>query len=54
MNPIIIAELVLSLERMIAGVYQIINNAGLSSDETQSYIARIMAVQQTVPEPLVG
>jgi len=54
MDPATIAALVLGLEQAIAGIYQIINNAGLSPDDTQAYIARIVAAQSDVPEPKEG
>lgn len=54
MDPVTIAALVLGLEQAIAGILQIIQNAGLSPDEKQAYIARIVAAQQNVPEPKVG
>ena len=54
MEAATIAALVLGLEQAIAGVYQIVQNAGLSPDETQSYIDRIMKAQASVPEPKVG
>ena len=54
MDPLTIAALVLGLEKAIAGVIQIILNAGLSPDEKQAYINRIVAAQQNVPEPKVG
>jgi len=53
-DPVTIAALVLGLEKAIAGVIQIILNAGLSPDEKQAYINRIVAAQQNVPEPKVG
>jgi len=53
-DPVTIAALVLGLEQAIAGVIQVIQNAGLSPDEKQAYIARIVAAQQNVPEPKVG
>jgi hypothetical protein len=49
-----IAALVLGLEQVIAGTYQIILNAGLSKDEADAYIARIVAAQAAVPDPKVG
>jgi hypothetical protein len=54
MNPETIAALVLGLEQAIAGVYQIVNNAGQSADDTAAYIARIAAAQAAVPDPKVG
>lgn len=54
MDPVTIAALVLGLEKAIAGVIQIILNAGLSPDDKQAYINRIVAAQQNVPEPKVG
>jgi hypothetical protein len=54
MNPAEIAALVLAAEQFIAGLYQVINTAGLSPDDTQAYIARIVAAQANVPEPKVG
>ena len=54
MNTETITALVIGLEQAIAGVYQIIVNAGLSPDETQDYISRIVAAQASVPEPKVG
>jgi hypothetical protein len=53
-DPVTIAALVLGLEKAIAGVIQIILNAGLSPDDKQAYINRIVAAQQNVPEPKVG
>jgi hypothetical protein len=54
LDPVTIAALILGLEQAIAGVYQIVQNAGLSPDDTQAYIDRIMAAQASVPEPKVG
>ena len=54
MDPNTIAALVLGLEQAIFGIYQIIQNAGLSQDDQNAYIARIVAAQSSVPEPKVG
>lgn len=54
MDTVTIAALVLALEQTIAGIYNIIANAGLSPDETNDYIARIVAAQSKVPEPCEG
>jgi hypothetical protein len=54
MSPEVIAQLILALEQLIAGVYAIIQNAGLSADETNAYIARIVAAQAAVPDPKEG
>ena len=43
MDPVTIIALVTGLEQAIAGIYQIIQNAGLSADDAQVYIARIAA-----------
>jgi hypothetical protein len=54
MNPETIAALALGVEQMIADFYKVTLNAGLSADDTQAYIARIVAAAAAVPEPKVG
>ena len=54
MDPATIAALVLGLEQAVAGIYQIIQNSGLSADEKSVYINRIIKAQTSVPEPKVG
>lgn len=54
MDTATILTLVTALEQMAAGVYQIVQKAGLSPDETQVYIDRIKAAIVNVPEPCVG
>jgi hypothetical protein len=54
MNTETIIALALGVEQMIAAFYKIVLNAGLSPDETQAYIARIVAASAAVPDPKVG
>jgi cation transport ATPase len=54
MDPVTIAALVLGAEQAIAGIIKIVQNAGLSADDTQTYIDRITAAAAAVPEPKVG
>jgi len=54
MDPITIIALVTAVEQLIASTYKVINEAGLSKDDTDAYIARIVNAQNSVPEPKVG
>ena len=54
MDPVTIIALVTGLEQLIVTVLKIVNDSGLSADEKQAYIARIIAAQNSVPEPKVG
>jgi hypothetical protein len=53
MDAVTVALLELVL-KMVTGLFQIINSAGTSADDTAAYKARIIAAMDAVPPPCVG
>lgn len=54
MDTATILALVTALEQMAMGVYNVIQKAGISPDDTKAYTDRIQKALANVPDPCLG